>query len=211
MRPPYRSRFLITCLLLTACGGGDGPETPAPVTLTITSTPALDGLVFAQGTVTLSSNITAGDYANGLGPQGGLRGFVSFDLTAIPAGVTVLTATMTLVQRLTNDTPYATLGTILADHVVYGGVLEAGAYARSFPTGQGFGVLSADASLGVKSLVVTALVQDDVTALRGRSQYRLRFEFEEDADMDSDQAAFFSPETATVPSELPTLVVTYQP
>ena len=209
MRPLLLVALLLG-LLLPGCGGSGG-GTPAPVTLTLTSTPALDGIVFADGTVTYASNITAGDYANALGPAGGLRGFVSFDLGSIPPGATVLSATVTLVQRLTNSSPYATLGTILADHVVYGGVLEAGAYARTFPTGQGFGTLSADATLGPKSLDVTTLVQQDLTGLRGRSQYRLRFTVEEDGDMDSDQAAFWSAETATVPSDRPTLVVTYQP
>jgi hypothetical protein len=203
--------LLAASLLLSGCGGsGGGGGTPTPVTLTITSAPSLDGLVFAQGTTTLASNITAGDYASGFGPQGGIRGFVSFDLSAIPAGATVLSATLTLVQRNVVGTPYATLGTIVADHVEYGGLLEAGAYARSFPTGQAFATLSSDSTLGPRTLTVTAIVQDDVASNRGHSQYRFRFGLEEDADMDSDQAQFFSAETATGPSERPTLVVTYQ-
>ncbi len=201
--------LLATGVLLAGCGGGGG--TPAPVTVTLTSTPALDGLVFASGTVTLGSNVTAGDYANALGPAGGLRGFVSFDLTGIPSGVTVTLATLTLVQRLTNAAPYASLGTVLVDQVVYGPVLEAGAYARSFPTSQGFATLSSDATLGPKSIVVTAQVQLNIDSLHPQSQFRLRFPLEEDGDGDSDQAAFWSAETATVPAERPTLVITYQP
>lgn len=201
--------LLATGVLLTACGGGGGP--PGPVTVTLTSTPALDGLVFASGTVTLASNVTTGDYANALGPVEGLRGFVSFDLTGIPSGATVTLATMTLVQRVTNAAPYASLGNVLVDQVVYGSVLEAGAYARSFPTSQGFGTLSSDATLGPKSLVVTAQVQADLDSLRPQSQYRLRFPLEQDGDFDSDQAVFWSAETATVPDERPTLVITYQP
>ncbi len=202
---------LAAILILSACGGGGGGSTPqGPVTVTLTSTPGLDGIVFAGGAVTYASNIAVGDYANALGPAGGLRGFVSFDLTSIPPGATVLSATMTLVQRLINSDPYTTLGTVLVDPVVYGGVLEAGAYARTFPT-EGFGTLSPDAALGPKSLIVTPLVQDDVTALRGQSQYRLRYPIEEDGDGDSDQAVFWSAETATAPSDRPTLVVTYQP
>lgn len=201
--------FLAT-LTLPGCGGG-AEQNPAPVTVTLTSTPALDGLVFAGGTVTLSSNVTAGDYANALGPQGGIRGFVSFDVSTIPAGATVVSATLTLVQRNVNSNPYGTLGSLLLDQVVYGSVLEAGAYARSFPSSQGFATLASSAVLGPQTVSVTAQVQADLDASRPQSQYRLRFAVEEDLDADSDQAQFWSAETALVPSDRPTLVITYLP
>ncbi len=200
--------FLVAAL--GGCGGGDdGPDTP--VTLTIPSTPSLDGLVFATGTVTLSSNVTAGDYADAIGPQGGLRGFVSFDLAGIPAGATVTEATLTLTQRLVNAAPYTSLGAILVDQVVYGNVLDAGAYSRSFPSSQGFATLSSDATLGPKTITVTTQVKDDLASARTQSQFRLRFPVEDDLDMDSDQAAFWSAETATTPADRPTLTVTYIP
>jgi hypothetical protein len=95
--------------------------------------------------------------------------------------------------------------------VVYGSVLDAGAYDRSFPAFQGFATLSSDATLGPKTIVVTAQVQANLDEARPQSQYRLRFPMEENGDMESDQAQFWSAETALVPGDRPTLVVTYLP
>lgn len=191
------------------CGGGGGAADP--VTVVLTSTGALEGHVFVGGTVTLSSNIGVGDYANGAGPQGGLRGFASFDISGIPAGATVTAATLTFVQRLVNSDPYATLGTVVIDQVVYGTVLDAGAYDRSFPSNHAFATLSTDSTLGAKSVDARIPVQADVAAQRGQSQFRLRFQTEDDLDLDSDQAVFWSAESATVATDLPTLTITYQP
>lgn len=192
--------------LLTGCGGGGGRVAAAPVTVTLTSTPLLDGTVATGGIIVgLSGDIVVGDYA------GGLRGFGSFDLAGIPAGATITSATLTLVQHASSGAPYATLGLLLVDQVVYGNVLEGGAYARSFPTNQGFGTLSTDATLGAKSLVVTAQVQADRAALRTQSQFRLRFAVENDFDTTPDVAVFWSADNAPGPGDCPTLVVAYQP
>ena len=53
--------------------------------------------------------------------------------------------------------------------------------------------------------------QADVAATRAQSQFRLRFPIEDNLDMNSDQAQFWSADTALVPADLPTLVVTYKP
>jgi len=94
------------------------------------------------------------------------------------------------------------------DHVVYGTVLEAGAYTR-MPLATGIGTLSSDASLGPRSLDVTTRVQNDLASGHPQTQYRLRFPIETDGDATSDFCDFYGASTADV-SLRPVLVVTYQ-
>ena len=196
----------VTALLLTGCGGGGGGGAPAtPVTVRIPSSALLDGIVSKGGGVALDGDISPGDFATGL------RGFVSFELGDVPPAAAVTSATLVLTQHAVAGAPYAKLGLLLLDQVVYGNQLEAGAYARSFPMHQGLGPLSADATLERKSTLVTAQVQADRAAQRTQSQFRIRFAIEDDGDGVVDVAVFWSADNAPTYSDQPTLVVTYQP
>lgn len=204
--------LLAAGISLAGCGGGGG--TPTNVTFTLPSTGSLGGTVGSNGSVMLMNStpvpvILVGEQNPAAGGQFGRRGFVSFDLGAIPAGATLLSATLTLFQAGVEAAPFASLGSILVDQVVYGNLLEAGAYARSFPSSQGFGSLSTDAALGLKSLVVTAQVQADRAALRTQSQFRLRFPIENNLDALTDLVQFWG--TGISATADPSLVVTYQP
>ncbi len=190
-----------------ACGG-DGDS--GPVTVTLLSNAAEDGYVFSGGGYGTNTFITPGDAFTSGTTYEGVRGFVSYDLTPIPPGATILSATMTLYQEAVFGDPYASLGSQLVDHVIYGAVLEAGAYTRP-PLHTAIGILSTDATLGPKSLLVTSYVQDDLLSDHPRSQYRVRFAVENDGDMAGDYAVFHGAGTAPTPAERPTLVVTYNP
>ncbi len=210
-----RSTFALAVLAsaLAASGCGSGGQDNAPVTLTIFGTPEHTGAVSNTGTVSFLS-LYAGDTGDPLAMFSlgqSVRVFASFDISAIPPGAVVTSATLTLSARLVDATPFATLGAILVDQVVYGNVLEAGAYARSFPVNQGFTTLASDPALGPKSATVTVAVQDDLASPRTQSQFRLRFAVEDDLDADGDAMIFWTTAAAPLPSDSPTLVVTYQP
>lgn len=201
---------ILVALACAACGGG-GPGTP--VTVTLKGTPELEGDVSSSHGVVLTSvnpaaERTVGDLANP--PAGifrGVRVCLSFDLTPIPPRVRVLSATLSLRQSSVTGSPYSVLGSLVVDQVLFGGVLDGGAYDRSFPSNQAFATLSSNAVLEVKSVTATGPVQADIDDARLQSQFRLRFELEQNGDGISDQVHFPSSTSA----DGPTLIVTYQP
>jgi hypothetical protein len=202
MRRCRTSAAIVVALHLAACGGGDGGA-PAPVTTSIVRTAGLGGTLSSDG-VLRSANLFVGDAA--FPPvELGVRGFVSFDLTGIPAGATIQSATLRLTQQFTAVAPYAGLGILVVDQVVYGVILDPGAYARTFPVNQDI-TISTDPVLGLKTASVTAAV---VNALPDtRVQFRIRFQVETDLDGGSEQVVI---NDLTLTGELPTLVVTYLP
>jgi len=206
MRPLPPIALLAAALVCAGCGGGGGED--GPVTVTLLTTPTLVGTVSNGGFVT-PQTLSAGDRAPPGSPQITFRGFLTFDLASLPPGATVLSATLTLHQTYVSNTPYLTLGPMLVDQVVFGTVLEGGAYDRSFPTSQGL-LLSLDETLGPKIVDATAPVQADLASGRTLSQWRVRFAVEADGNAISDQANLGAPGTAAAPLH-PTLVVTYRP
>jgi hypothetical protein len=208
--------FALTAVLAavvgsSACGGGGGGGPPTPVTVTILSIPALEGDIHSNGAEQVGPNfhIALGDYANAQGPVSGVRAFTSFDVSVIPPNATVRSATLTLYLKNSVGSPFATLGDIVVDHVVFGNVLEAGAYSRS-GLGDAIATLPAEVTPGPKSVSLTSAVALDV-ASRTFSQYRIRFTVESDNDGDSDGVAYFSSGQAPTQDERPKLIVTYLP
>jgi len=208
-----RTHLVIVAIIAGAasapgCGGGGGNRTP--VTVTILSTAALDGRVHSTGLVQAGPaySLAYGDYADALGPVSGVRSFVSFDLAVIPAGATVTEATLTLFEKSHNGAPFS-LGQNVVDHVVYGSVLDAGAYSRS-GLGDAIATFAGDLSPGPKTVTVTDAVALDVGS-RPQSQYRLRFTLESNNDGESDEIAYYSSGTATSEDERPMLTVKYLP
>jgi hypothetical protein len=197
---------LVASLVPVACGGGSAP--PTLVTIVLLSTPALDGTVGRNGSFgTTGPVVQAGDSTTNLG----LRGFVSFDLGSIPPGATVIAATLRLTQERVTGNPYGDFGPVVLDQVLYGSVLESGAFDRSFPVNQQFATLSSDSALGEKTVDATAPVQHSLASGHAESQYRLRFPIESDGQADFDLADFNSGDVENTPDVRPTLTVTYVP
>ena len=192
--------LLAVSLPLAGCGGGGGGS---PVTVTLLSSPALEGYVI-KGNAMPIGGIYFGDVVNG--GERGLRAFVSFDL-ALPANATVTKATLRFRQFQAVGAPHTKLGPTLVDQVVYGAVLEVGAYDRSFPSNQGLPLTPSNAALDTKTSDVTEIVRNCVQGGSTRAQFRLRFTLETNAGGDSDFAQFVQAGR----SDEPTLVVTYQP
>lgn len=207
MRLHAAATLFLACLACVGCGGGGGAE--PPVTVTLVSSPTLDGTIGANGFLAVGGDVAPADVES---PENttGLRGFVSFDLATIPPGADIQAATLSLFQGSVVNDPYGTLGSLFVDKVVYGNVLEAGAYSRSGPAVPSVPFLS-DATLGTKSVDVTQQLASDMTAQRAQAQFRLRFTIELNSNGDSDQAIFRSAATAQTADQAPKLVVTYRP
>ena len=118
-----------------------------------------------------------GDDAN----NNGTWGFVTFDLSALPAGAVIRAARLEVWQRQVEGDPFSVVNLIAVDHMevdddgldwfdLLGNELEA-------PITNGGGqtlILSSNANLGVRAMDVTRQVRNDRTARRRYAQFRLR-------------------------------------
>lgn len=186
-------------VLLTACGG-DGDSYPTGVTLN--STQGVDGFITSSGSVLTWTQAMVGDTF----VDTGVRGFLSFDISSIPPGSNIISATLRNYQEAVLGTPYTDLGNIIVDHLDYGANLDAADYNLA-ALQDNIGTLSNNASIEFKTLDVTARLQDDINNGRARSQYRMLFPTPTDNDSIED-AAFFT--SANIGGNTPELVVTYQ-
>ncbi|OGD52522.1 hypothetical protein A3K80_09030 [Candidatus Bathyarchaeota archaeon RBG_13_38_9] len=174
---------------------------------------SIDGFITGDalgGTaVGLTSNIAVGDNTI----NEGLRGFVSFDITGLPANAIITSATLSLYQYNVAGTPYSafTTNAIGVDHVDYGSSLDIGDFIPPPPSLHGgIGVLSpSTVTYEWKTLSVTNYVQDDLNNARTRTQYRLYFGSFTDGNNDDDIAAFESSENWGTTGNIPMLEVTY--
>lgn len=142
--------------------------TPALQTKTLNSTASLDGWRSSNNGGNSTWYVETGRNATLTS-----RGYVSFDLTSIPAGAKVEQASLRMYQGAVVGTPYAG-NSIVADHVDYGSSLGSEDYALT-PLATAIGTLTSNAVIEWKDLVVTNLVKDDISNNRSRSQYRIRF------------------------------------
>ena len=199
MRPhsmyPLLTLLMALSLALSACGGGGGGEEAPPggnpppvengfVTLDALAIPVLSGLVRDEQEPIPAVGMAVGDVE-----LDGVRGIVSFNITEIPQGATLVRAVLRVPQVAVNGSPYTGLGRMVVDHIntngffdnlnnqLYEGLVLTGPIGGNPPA-----FLSEDATLEVKSLPVTLQVGEDIVAGRGRSQFRVRFEVETSAD-----------------------------
>jgi len=144
--------------------------TPTPVsqTLILGATASLDGWRATNG----GSNWDYPYIQAGHNSTLTIRGFVSFDISSIPAGATIDQVTLRLYQKEVVGTPYAS--SLIVDHVNYGTSQSATPYDGS-PIGSNIGTLADNASLEWKESGVTSSTKDDITNGRTRSQFGIRF------------------------------------
>lgn len=206
--PGLSLRVLLTliaaCLPLAACGGGDS-DSSSPVSITVGSIAAIDGWADSTGAFD----------ADGGGPWVGdgvanqtVRQLWAFDLSALPAGATVTSATVGLRQYLVLGVPFPGFGTIVLDHVLLGADLDAADYdsaALSTP-----GLVSTQSVLDWRLVDVTAAVQADLAAGRTRSDFRARFDtLATDGDSFRDGVFFSDSEGSNGIALKPGLSITY--
>ncbi len=217
--------FLCASLAFAACGGGGGdgdgdvegdnndPGNEPPITqVIVTSTPELDGVVAGDNaTVQSRSDLqpAVGDFQFISGvTQGAPRAvsYFSFDLTGVPAGRTVQSATLSLFNRAIQGDPKGMAVLIRIDHVNYGDVFPVatlGGVGLDF----NFATINDIDVLGRKDIDVTTQVQSDLGSNRGRSQYRLRGAIASNLDNIADIALLTDGEDSQGSGELPMLII----
>jgi len=193
-------------LLVAGCGGGGGDGGPATTTVTLHSTPTIDGTVIDGVLVNTST------YALQVGDTiaaAGKRGFLRFSITGIPSGATIVSAELRVHQSFVFGSPYASLGNVVVDQVQIGTALDLGDFGA---VGVVEGTLSSDASLGYKTLDVTDAVESDHMLAHPNTDFRLRTSLLlTDSDSVQDDTQWDDAEDTAGSGNVPLLVVTYQP
>src|SRR5688572_18138997 len=133
MRSLAAALALCASTVAVSCGGGGGGGSGD--TLSIPATTALSGSVDSLALyITPGGRPIVGDFFTAAtGDEWGVRGFLSFDISSIPPTAVVVSATVRMTFSSSSGNGGATLDRLLMDQVVYGDVLDAGAYDRSFP------------------------------------------------------------------------------
>lgn len=179
------------------------------ITIQITSTDDLDGYVMKIGNS--ATPMADRQWAIMVGDSfenGGYRGFVSFDLSAIAS--TIKSARLRLYQTdFVEGDPYGDLSFIVVDHVYTGGTLDAADYDGGTITSN-IGTFSSDEEETWRELDVSEAVQRDVSEGRDDSQFRLRFLQETDNDDRDDTVIFEDRENNRDTGNQPTLIVVYE-
>ncbi|MDJ0974461.1 MAG: hypothetical protein QNJ98_08395 [Planctomycetota bacterium] len=171
----------LSALVLPACGGGGGG--PEEISLDAPFEPGLTGMTLNRNNgETIRGNPGIKPPVGDLETAGftqTYRAIYSFALPEIPEGAELVSAEMILFQRAVVGDPMGLMQMIIVDHIDMGATYDGTAFddrtlgTVSDANGQPV-PLSTDASLGERTIDVTAEVQADIDAGRGRSQYRLR-------------------------------------
>jgi hypothetical protein len=187
---------------------------PADVTVTLYSQAALDGFRANNGGGNTSVDIRMGNGAMVGSPSFELvtRGFMSFDLSGIPAGASIQSIELRFFQTQLQGNPYGKLGNPLLKHVVYGSSLE----NADFDTPElHSATLAPHTSPGqwytITSTIIADWINQDLVAGRTRFQMRLQFATETDGDGLQDSVSFESGDNHFGTGNLPQLTITYTP
>ena len=203
--PPCGQKVAITLIALNADGAEIGraslsnvntPACPQAQTVTLQSLPAEDGYVrgvTSGESVALNGEVNVGDGTQNRAQQA----FFSFDISGIPAGAIIQSATLDLSNHTVKGDPFAVLG-LLGVYWVQYGALDTGDYVAGWPTGRA-------ATLSGPPTVLNPAheLQSLVDARAPRFQIRLQFQAITDNDDHADVLVF--------PEGGPALTITYLP
>jgi hypothetical protein len=200
--PPCGQTVAVT-LIARAAGGAEigrvtlsdvnTPACPQAQTVTLQSLPAEDGYVrgvTGGESVALNGEVNVGDGTQNRAQQA----FFSFDISGIPAGAIIQSATLDLSNHTVRGNPFERLGALAAYYVQYG-ELDVGDYVAGWPHGR--------ITLSGPPTVLNPAhdLQLLVNARAPRFQIRLQFEAITDNDSHADELVF--------PEGGPALTVTY--
>ena len=189
------------------------PMPARPETVELKSQMSLDGFRANNGQGSTEDEILVGN-GEVVQPAGDLiaRGFMSFDISGIPAGATIDSVELRFYQSKVTGDPYGKLVGLMLEQVSYGSSLDDAAYnapaTDSLPldpledAGQWY--MIADASL-------VRWVQNDVAAGQSQFQVRLRFSVETDGDGLEDWISIQPSGSFLGSSRAPVLIITYVP
>jgi hypothetical protein len=123
-----------------------------------------------------SSDIAVGDL-DAANPGETQRGFVTFDVSALD-GDSAESATLRVYECAVLGDPFASLGSVVVDHVSPGTPPGQSQYSGS-TLASNLGTIAPDATVGFRYLTVTSAVESDVASNATYSQFRLRFSIED--------------------------------
>ncbi len=184
-----------------------------PETVIFRSEGTLDGYRLNDGSGSNTQDILVG---NGelVDPVGELvaRGFMSFDVSSIPAGATIQSAELRFYQKEIQGDPYTKLGNLLLEHVDYGASLDDRAY--NTPAIES-AILDQQRRPGAWYMLsdptLVSWIQSNVEAGRSRFQLRLQFRQETDGDTLEDWTAIEAGGGVLGSRNSPQLTITYVP
>ncbi len=184
-----------------------------PQTVVLKSEGTLDGYRLNDGSGSNTEDILVG---NGelVDPVGELvaRGFMSFDLSGIPAGATVESVELRFYQKKIQGDPYGKLGNLMLEHVYYGGSLSDSAYNTPALSSAMLATQTSPATwYTLSDPTLASWVQSNLEAGRSRFQLRLQFAQETDGDGQEDWIAVAPGAGALGSRTSPQLTITYLP
>ena len=178
--------------------------TPTVKQKTLSSNTSLDGFQSSNGGGNKTLEIRAGRNVNLV-----TRGFVSFDLSEIPAGAVIKEVNLRLYQAKIIGNPYGVGGSLKIDHINFGDSLDNPDYGLA-ALSSSFITLTSNNVIEWKDAIVTDQVKDDLANARSRSQFRIHFQTENTGgDVTGDFAYFEAAENNMGTGNTPQLVVKY--
>jgi hypothetical protein len=184
-----------------------------PVTITLASEGMLDGYRLNDGTGSNSTDILVG---NGdlaiLTGELVARGFMSFDLSDIPAGATIQSVELRFYQKEILGSPYEKLGNLVLEHVYYGAILDDGAYdTPALGTAVMDRETSPQAWYVLSDPTLVDWLQSSMDTGLPRQQFRLQFSQETDGDGQEDWIAIQSGGGILGSRQAPQMIITFTP
>ncbi|MBU0569275.1 DNRLRE domain-containing protein [Patescibacteria group bacterium] len=153
-----------------------GKSTPSPTptpkikSKIISSEEGLDGFRTSDDKGSNSLEIRIGRNENAV-----TRGFVSFNISELPAGIEIQEAELKLYQTKVVGNPYAVGSVLKVDHLTYGDALDATDYSAPALVGNIATLATTNKTVGWKQAIVTEAVENDVANARSLSQFRIHF------------------------------------
>lgn len=184
-----------------------------PQTIILKSVGTLDGYWLNDGTGSNDQDILVGN-GEQVDPFGELvaRGFLSFDVSSIPAGATIQGVELRFYQKEVRGSPYDKLGNLVLEHVSYGSSLSDSAYDTPALDSANIAAQSLpDAWYVLANPTVTSWVASNLEAGRPQFQLRLQFRRETDGDGAEDWISIVPGGGALGSRNQPQLTVTYTP
>lgn len=205
---------------LGACGGGGGSGGPAvpplpspPQQAVILGTPSMDGYIVAGVQAGPSFAIPAGGLF--VGDADALNSapspttaYLSFDISGIPAGSTIISATLRVYQLGNTGSP-GTLGDVRTIHIDYGPTFEVGDLT-SLIVSQASQVIATNVTSGWREADVMKEVEIDLARSSPRAQFMLSPETNTTNNNGVDDAyAFEDSDNTSSTGFRPELVIVY--
>jgi hypothetical protein len=140
------------------------------------------------------------------------RGFLSFDLSDIPAGATIESAELRFYQKEIQGAPYEKLGNLVLEDVNYGASLDDSAYdTPALETAVLDMETSPQAWYILSDPTLVHWLQSTLEAGLPRQQFRLQFSQETDGDGQEDWIAIQSGGGILGSRQAPQMIITYTP